>query len=218
MTTYEGGTVLRQQLRALMRRTVRLVADVLRFMARSLWRVFMRWPRPLLYKLLILVCFVGALVEGTYILAFAPAAYAVGSAAPMLMTATAAAALPPTAPPPVYSVPTVAPTIAPVVPVTPTAVPTIAPTIAPLSPRAAVVDVTGGQFFVEPAAGVTPLVSLIRATRRSLDGEVYLLSSAAVFDALGDAVRRGVRVRLVLDPICIRLRNEEGSHFGIIRV
>jgi len=194
--------VLRQQLRALMRRTVRIVADVLRFMARSLWRVFMRWPRPLLYKLLILVCFVGALVEGTYIVAFAPAAYAVGSTAPISMTATATAALPPTAPPPVYSVPTVAPTAV--------------PTTVPLSPRAAVVDVAGGQFFVEPDAGVTPLVSFIRATRRSLDGEVYLLSSAAVFDALGDAVRRGVRVRLVLDPH--PFGGEGGSADGAYRV
>ncbi len=180
--------MLRQRrLRTLIWRTVRVVADALRFVARSLWRVFLRWPRPLLYKLLLLVCFVGALVEGTYLVAFAPAVYAVGRIASV---ATTAPPPPPTAPPPVYSVPTDVPTIT----------PTDVPTTAALSPSAAVVDVASGQFFVKPDAGVTPLVSFIRATRRSLDGEVYLLSSAAVFDALGDAVRRGVRVRLVLDP------------------
>ncbi len=169
-------------------RIVRVLIDALRFVARSLWRVFVRWPRPMLYKLLVLVCFIGALVEGTYILAFAPAAYAVGGVA-SVTTATSTVS-PTTAAPPVYIAPTVVPMIAPVA----------RPTTAPLSPNVAVVDVAGGQFYVEPDAGVTPLVSFIRATRRSLDGEVYLLSSAAVFDALGDAVRRGVRVRLVLDP------------------
>lgn len=179
--------MLRQRLRALMWRTVSVVADALRFVARSLWRVFLCWPRPLLYKLLLLVCFVGALVEGTYLVAFAPAVYAVGSVAPVTITAPVP---PTTAPPPVYSVPTAAPAIT----------PTAAPTTVPLSPSAAVVDVAGGQFYVEPDAGVTPLVSFIRTARRDLEGEVYLFSSAAVFDALGDAVRRGVRVRLVLDP------------------
>jgi len=198
--------VLRQRrLRTLIWRTVRVVADALRFVARSLWRVFLRWPRPLLYKLLLLVCFVGALVEGTYLVAFAPAVYAVGRIASV---ATTAPPPPPTAPPPVYIAPTDVPTIT----------PTDVPTTAALSPSAAVVDVASGQFFVKPDAGVTPLVSFIRATRRSLDGKVYLLSSAAVFDALGDAVRRGVRVRLVLDPTRIKLRNEQGRFFGIIRV
>jgi len=180
--------VLRQRrLRTLIWRTVRVVADALRFVARSLWRVFLRWPRPLLYKLLLLVCFVGALVEGTYLVAFAPAVYAVGRIASV---ATTAPPPPPTAPPPVYSAPMDVPTIT----------STAAPTTAPLSLSAAVVDVAGGQFYVEPDAGVTPLVSFIRTARRDLEGEVYLFSSAAVFDALGDAVRRGVRVRLVLDP------------------
>ncbi len=176
-----------QWLRALLWRAVRVLADVLRVVVRSLWRAFARWPRPLLYKLLVLACFVGALVEGTYIVAFAPEAYAVGSGAPVAITTPA---VPSSAPPPVSSVPTTVPTIAPMA----------VPTTAPLSPSAAVVDVTGGQFYVEPDAGVTPLVSFIRAARRDLDGEIYLFSSAAVFDALGDAVRRGVRVRLVLDP------------------
>ncbi len=181
------GKVLGQRLRALLWRAVRVLADVLRGVARSLWRVVVRWPRPLLYKLLLLVCCIGALVEGTYLVAFAPAVYAVGVVAPV---ATTAPAPPTTAPPPVYSVPTIAPT----------AVPTAVPRTAALSPSAAVVDVAGGRFYVEPDAGVTPLVSFIRAARRDLDGEIYLFSSAAVFDALGDAVRRGVRVRLVLDP------------------
>ncbi len=185
------GTVLGQRLRALLWRAVRILATVLRVLTRSLWRVFVRWPRPLLYKLLLLACFIGALVEGTYLIAFAPAVYAIGSVAPVTITAPA---LPTTAPLPVYSVPADIPTIA------PTDVPTTVPTTAPLSPSAAVVDVAGGQFYVEPDAGVTPLVSFIRAARRDLDGEIYLFSSAAVFDALGDAVRRGVRVRLVLDP------------------
>ena len=187
------GNVQGQWLRALPWRAVSVLANALRFVARSLWHVVVRWPRPLLYKFMVLVCFVGALGEGMYIVAFAPEAYAVGSAAPVAITAPATAALSPTAPPPVYIAPTVVPTIAPVTPVD-------RPTTAPLPPSAAVVDVASGQFYVEPDAGVTPLVSFIRATRRSLDGEVYLLSSAAVFDALGDAVRRGVRVRLVLDP------------------
>jgi len=161
----------------------------LRHNGHALWRRYVLWPRPLLYKVLIVVCFLGALVEGTYLVVTMPTTATASSPPPV----------PATTPGPwsVVDVPTDSPTASPTVTLT-----NSPPTAAALMPAqsASVVDVTGGRFVVEPDDGVAPLVSFIHAARRALDGDIYLFSSAAVADALGDAVRRGVQVRLVLDP------------------
>lgn len=55
------------------------------------------------------------------------------------------------------------------------------------------------QVFVEPSAGVTPVVRFIDAARQRLDGEVYAVSAQAVLAAFVRAARRGVRVRVLLE-------------------
>lgn len=57
-----------------------------------------------------------------------------------------------------------------------------------------------GDFFVEPAAGVAPVVRLIDGARRSVDVEVYLLTERDVLAALERAQARGVSVRVMLEP------------------
>jgi cardiolipin synthase len=53
--------------------------------------------------------------------------------------------------------------------------------------------------YVEPAAGVAPLVAFIAHAQHSLDGEVYLVSSKPVLAALEAAAARHVTVRLNLE-------------------
>jgi hypothetical protein len=55
------------------------------------------------------------------------------------------------------------------------------------------------RVFVEPDAGVGPVVAFIDAARSRLDGEVYLASSKPVLAALERAAARGVRVRVLLE-------------------
>src|ERR671936_570893 len=55
------------------------------------------------------------------------------------------------------------------------------------------------RVFVEPDAGVGPVVAFIDAARAHLDGEVYLASSKPVLAALERAASRGVRVRILLE-------------------
>src|SRR5437764_1224934 len=55
------------------------------------------------------------------------------------------------------------------------------------------------RVFVEPDAGVGPVVAFIDAARSSLDGEVYLASSKPVLAALERAASRGVHVRILLE-------------------
>lgn len=52
---------------------------------------------------------------------------------------------------------------------------------------------------VEPHAGLRPLLGIVREARRRLDIEVYELTDTALLDAIRQAVRRGVRVRVILD-------------------
>src|SRR5919201_4962625 len=55
------------------------------------------------------------------------------------------------------------------------------------------------RVFVEPDAGVGPVVAFIDAARSRLDGEVYLASSKPVLAALERAASRGVHVRVLLE-------------------
>jgi hypothetical protein len=55
------------------------------------------------------------------------------------------------------------------------------------------------RVYVEPAAGVAPLVAFIDAARSRLDAEVYLASSKPVLAALERAASRGVRVQILLE-------------------
>ncbi|HEY9724435.1 MAG TPA: phospholipase D-like domain-containing protein [Oscillatoriaceae cyanobacterium] len=57
-----------------------------------------------------------------------------------------------------------------------------------------------GNLFVEPAAGVTPVVRLLDGATKSVDVEVYLLTDRDVLAALERAHARGVTVRVMLEP------------------
>lgn len=71
---------------------------------------------------------------------------------------------------------------------------------------------TGGEIapglYVEPMAGAGPVVSVIAAARQSVDLNVYYLSSRPILDALRDAVRRGVQVRVILDQKPYGIHND----------
>lgn len=55
-------------------------------------------------------------------------------------------------------------------------------------------------LFVEPRDGVAPVLAAIGSARRSIDLEVYLITDRQVLGALEGAARRGVRVRVILEP------------------
>ncbi len=57
--------------------------------------------------------------------------------------------------------------------------------------------VTG--VFVEPGDGRAPLLDEIEAARHSIDLEVYIVTDDAILQALEDAQRRGVAVRVILE-------------------
>ena len=71
---------------------------------------------------------------------------------------------------------------------------------------------TGGSVPLAPAPPVTASVSLLEQTgdlpierfvagaRRTLDCEIYEVTSGVLADALGAAAQRGVRVRVILEP------------------
>lgn len=59
---------------------------------------------------------------------------------------------------------------------------------------------TGVQLFVEPAAGETPVLHVIESAQTSVWVEVYLLTDRNVINALEDAARRGVDVKVLLEP------------------
>jgi phosphatidylserine/phosphatidylglycerophosphate/cardiolipin synthase-like enzyme len=73
-----------------------------------------------------------------------------------------------------------------------------------LPPRAALAPASGGtvaaSLFVEPSAGRGPVLAAIGAARRSLDVAMYLFTDRTVQQALIEARRRGVRVRVLLEP------------------
>ena len=57
--------------------------------------------------------------------------------------------------------------------------------------------VTG--VFIEPGDGRAPLLDEIRAARHAIDLEVYIVSDELILQALEEAQRRGVRVRVILE-------------------
>lgn len=58
-------------------------------------------------------------------------------------------------------------------------------------------DVTG--IFIEPGDGRAPLLDEIAAARRTIDLEIYIVSDEIILQALADAQRRGVAVRVMLE-------------------
>lgn len=59
------------------------------------------------------------------------------------------------------------------------------------------IDVT---VFVEPAAGETPILNAINNATSSIYVELYLLTDTNVLNALENAARKGLDVRVMLDP------------------
>ncbi|MGZ3585492.1 MAG: phospholipase D-like domain-containing protein [Ktedonobacterales bacterium] len=57
----------------------------------------------------------------------------------------------------------------------------------------------GVSVFVEPDAGAAPIMRAIKAAKRSVWVEVYLLSDSSVVHALEDAAARGLEVRVLLE-------------------
>ena len=55
------------------------------------------------------------------------------------------------------------------------------------------------MLYVEPYAGVAPIIRVIDSARHSIDLGVYYLSSGKMLDALRAAHARGVTVRIILD-------------------
>lgn len=77
------------------------------------------------------------------------------------------------------------------------------------------------MLYIEPYAGPAPIVSLIRDARREINVSVYYLSSRKIESALSQAVRRGVRVRIMLEkypygmkPWQVRRERKEVSRIG----
>ncbi len=56
------------------------------------------------------------------------------------------------------------------------------------------------MMYVEPQAGSGPVLQIIQAARTSLDVNAYYFSSRPLLRALGSAHRRGVLVRVILEP------------------
>ena len=63
--------------------------------------------------------------------------------------------------------------------------------------KSAALPVTG--VFIEPGDGRGPLLDEIRAARRSIDLEAYIVTDDVILQALEDAQRRGVDVRVILE-------------------
>ncbi|WP_081577055.1 phospholipase D-like domain-containing protein [Acidithiobacillus thiooxidans] len=55
------------------------------------------------------------------------------------------------------------------------------------------------HVYVEPNAGVTPIVQIINSARREVNLETYFLSDRKILNALKSAEKRGVKVRIMLE-------------------
>ncbi|WP_052890830.1 phospholipase D-like domain-containing protein [Thermogemmatispora carboxidivorans] len=60
--------------------------------------------------------------------------------------------------------------------------------------------VKGVQLFVEPQAGEQVILQAIAEAQRSLAVEIYLLTDRSVIQALEEAAKRGLTVRVMLEP------------------
>lgn len=54
------------------------------------------------------------------------------------------------------------------------------------------------MLYVEPHAGVQPVVQLIRAARHSVDINAYLIDDRRILDAIRADTQRGIRVRVIM--------------------
>lgn len=54
------------------------------------------------------------------------------------------------------------------------------------------------MLYVEPHAGVQPIVQLIRAAKRRVDINAYLIDDRRILDAIRADTRRGIRVRVIM--------------------
>src|SRR5665647_2103561 len=57
------------------------------------------------------------------------------------------------------------------------------------------------ELFSEPESGMAPVLDLIRGARVSVDLVMYQLQDQAVADALIADQKRGVKVRVLLNPM-----------------
>ena len=56
------------------------------------------------------------------------------------------------------------------------------------------------SLFIEPNAGPAPIIQIINRAHRELDIGVYYLDDRKLLSAVRDAVRRGVNVRIMVEP------------------
>jgi phosphatidylserine/phosphatidylglycerophosphate/cardiolipin synthase-like enzyme len=56
------------------------------------------------------------------------------------------------------------------------------------------------SLFIEPNAGVTPVLQVIQSAHRELDIGVYYLDDRKILSAVREAARRGVDVRIMAEP------------------
>lgn len=68
------------------------------------------------------------------------------------------------------------------------------------SGRASPATGTPGSVSLLHDAGDTPITQFVQGAQRSLDCELYMVTDHGLADALGQATRRGVRVRVILEP------------------
>ncbi len=54
------------------------------------------------------------------------------------------------------------------------------------------------KIFFEPDAGSAPFLNIINSSKTDLKIEVYIMTSGEIFNAIGDAVNRGVKVQVIL--------------------
>jgi phosphatidylserine/phosphatidylglycerophosphate/cardiolipin synthase-like enzyme len=72
----------------------------------------------------------------------------------------------------------------------------------------------GQQLVVLPDDGMTPLLAAIRGARESILVKMFLFTEPRLMRALGDARRRGVKVRVMLNP---SRRSGESDNDGAMR-
>src|SRR5215211_7073617 len=78
-----------------------------------------------------------------------------------------------------------------------TAAATLAPGGTTSQTNSATLAVTG--VFIEPGDGRAPILDEIQATQRSIDLEIYIITDDAILQALEEAQRRGIAVRVILE-------------------
>ncbi|MBI5399161.1 hypothetical protein HZB07_00895 [Candidatus Saganbacteria bacterium] len=68
------------------------------------------------------------------------------------------------------------------------------------------------QLFVEPAAGRQPIIDAINGAKQAIRVESYLLTDFKIMQALRDAARRGINVRIILGaPPYEKIKSRTGN-------